>query len=132
MHVQLTGLPMLPWSSAPLSHDTLVKHIMSTPVIVLNEIEQVARVIRVLQDTMHQGFPVVDGHGSSDAPPHFGHLCGFILRGQLQILLKEKRFCSSTGESDRSPIPVTTFRSYYPRYPGIQVISLTPPGSLPS
>ena len=47
MNVQLAGLPMLPWAAPPLSYGTQAQHIMSTPVVVLKEVEQVSTVIRV-------------------------------------------------------------------------------------
>ena len=47
MNVQLAGLPMLPWAAPPLSYGTQAQHIMSTPVVVLKEVERVSTVIRV-------------------------------------------------------------------------------------
>lgn len=130
MNVQLAGLPMLPWSSPPLCYDTKAQHIMSTPVVVLKEVESVSTIISVLETTRHQGFPVT--YEDSFTNPQgkqctFGALRGLILRSQLKILLKEKAFYSSmTGISSRAPLSLETFRKYYPRYPAIQVRSMKP------
>lgn len=56
MNVQLAGLPMLPWAAPPLSYGTQAQHIMSTPVIVLKEVEQVSTVIRVSVKTKKKQF----------------------------------------------------------------------------
>ena len=116
---------MLPWASPPLCHDTQAQHIMSTPVVVLKEVERVSNIIRVLEDTPHQGYPVTFEDcftGSQGKHSSFGLLRGLILRSQLKILLKEKAFCSSpTGASSRPPLSLETFRMYYPRYPAYEV-----------
>ena len=118
MNVQLAGLPMLPWTSPPLSHDMLAKHMMSSPVVTFNEVERVSNVVRILKETPHNGFPVVQQCAA---------LRGIILRSQLKILLKEKAFCSSpSGDpSSKSPIPLETFRRYYPRYPALDEMNLS-------
>lgn len=126
MNVQLAGLPMLPWSSPPLSHDTLAEHIMSTPVVTLKEVEQVSNIIHVLKDSSHHGYPItVDSLYSSTQsgkPTSFGALRGLILRSQLKIILKEKAFSSTpTGAASRPPICLKAFRMYYPRYPALEV-----------
>lgn len=125
MNVQLAGLPMLPWSSPPLCYDTQAQHFMSTPVVVLREIESVATIIRILEETRHQGFPVRSEQHYSDShtnPKRFGALQGLILRSQLKILLKERVF-SSSSESCKSirPLSMEKFRMYYPRYPAFEV-----------
>lgn len=52
----------------------------------------------------------------------FGSLRGLILRSQLKILLKEKAFGSSAAiASIQPPVPLETFRMYYPRYPALEV-----------
>lgn len=125
MNVQLAGLPMLPWSAPPLCYDTQAQHIMSTPVTVLREVERVSTVISVLEETPHQGFPIIfeDRFSGSQAKPNsFGVLRGLILRSQLKILLKEKAFCSTPASINSLPIiPLEKFRIYYPRYPSIKV-----------
>ena len=94
MHVQLTGLPMLPWSHPPLSHNVLARDIMSSPVIVLRPVEKVATVMQVLRSCPHQGFPIVDQTTptTTTAPAAagvqaFGSLRGLILRSQLKVFL---------------------------------------------
>lgn len=132
MNVQLAGLPILPWSSPPLCHDTQAQHIMSKPVIVLKEIERVSTVIGVLENTRHQGFPVtVEDRflGSQGKQNSYGVLRGLILRSQLKILLKEKAFFSSLSSANSlPPVSLETFRMYYPRYPAfeVQILSILP------
>lgn len=125
MNVQFAGLPMLPWSSPPLCYDTQAQHIMSTPVIVLREVESVATVIRVLEETRHQGFPVRSEQSFNDSPTkpkRYGVLQGLILRSQLKILLKERAFSLSPESCDSlPPLPIEKFRMYYPRYPAFEV-----------
>lgn len=125
MNVQLAGLPILPWSAPPFCHDTQAQHIMSTPVTVLKEVERVSTVISVLEETRHQGFPVIledRFSGSQGKPNSFGVLRGLILRSQLKIILKEKSFCSNPATINSLPtIPLETFRMYYPRYPAFEV-----------
>ncbi|XP_046656068.1 H(+)/Cl(-) exchange transporter 7-like isoform X1 [Daphnia pulicaria] len=128
MNVQLAGLPMLPWSAPPMCHGTQAQYIMSKPVVVLKEVERVSTVISVLEDTRHQGFPVIFEDrfsGSQAKQTSFGVLRGLILRSQLKILLKEKPFCSSPTGSTRPPISLETFRMYYPRYPASEDIHFT-------
>lgn len=129
MNVQLAGLPMLPWSSPPLSHDTQAGDIMSTPVVVVKEVEQVSEVVRLLKETWHEGFPVVQPSShTSSGRVGYGTLRGLILRSQLKILLKERAFCPSASgaQASQRPVPLETFRLYYPRHPDLKDMTFTP------
>lgn len=129
MNVKLAGLPMLPWSSPPLCYGTEARDIMSKPVVVLREVERVSTILSVLEETSHQGFPLIFEDrfaGPQGKQNSFGMLRGLILRSQLQILLKEKAFCTSpTGGTSQPPVPLETFRMYYPRYPTFQGMHFT-------
>jgi len=96
MHVQLMGLPVLPWAPPPLSHNVSARQIMSAPVRVLHTVERVSTVLHVLESCLHQGFPVVDdrfadlgatgGVGRLQARPRtYGTLRGLVLRSQLKV-----------------------------------------------
>ncbi len=65
--------------------------VMSHPVTVLREEETVGRIVDILKNEKHNGFPVVEGY-DPDATDneHFGLLKGLILRHQLITLLKKK------------------------------------------
>ena len=59
---------------------------MSKDAVILNRIERVSRVLQILANTSHNGFPVVEGPV----------LIGCILRTQLLLLLQTRRFQSSS------------------------------------
>ena len=56
-----------------------VTHIMTTPVVTLKEIETVARLVRILKTTTHNGFPVVDASET---------FVGLIRRDQIVALIE--------------------------------------------
>ena len=56
---------------------------MSTDVVCLNEVPVVQDIVRVLEETTHHGFPIVDEER---------RFVGLILRVQLITLLQKKAF----------------------------------------
>ncbi|GJS22513.1 chloride channel protein CLC-b-like protein [Tanacetum coccineum] len=59
------------------------------PVVTLSGIEKVSRIVEVLQNTAHNGFPVVE----NITVPHVGQVsevCGTVLRAHLLLALKKK------------------------------------------
>jgi len=84
--VILKGIPFL-HSHPPKSYNSLlVTDVMATEVVHLTEIVSVSRVIKVLTETRHNGFPVVS---TKDGTCFFS---GMILRGQLLLLLNRRTF----------------------------------------
>jgi len=53
-------VPILGWDPPPLSHNVFASDFMSYPVFKLNCIESVARIVDVLKNENHSGFPVVN------------------------------------------------------------------------
>ncbi|XP_033127190.1 H(+)/Cl(-) exchange transporter 7-like, partial [Anneissia japonica] len=62
IHIQLQSVPILPWEPPQLTANIHASEIMNRPVVTLNSIEKVGRIIDVLSssDSNHNGFPVVD------------------------------------------------------------------------
>ncbi|PSN34928.1 H(+)/Cl(-) exchange transporter 7 [Blattella germanica] len=60
IHIQLSGVPLLPWEPPPLSYNIYASEIMSHPVVTLYSIETVGNIVDVLKAETHNGFPVVD------------------------------------------------------------------------
>ncbi|XP_015782821.1 H(+)/Cl(-) exchange transporter 7 [Tetranychus urticae] len=131
IHIRLAAIPFLYWEPPSLSTTVYASEIMSAPVVALRSVEKVDRIIQVLENETHNGFPVVDTEefdftesGSSlepsySSPAHYGRFRGLILRWQLIVLLQEKIF----NENDEyHKITAGTFRDAYPRYPPIEKI----------
>lgn len=90
-----------------------VQHIMTHPVVVLREVETVGRIMDILANTKHNGYPVVDGFDpqqSKDAET-FGLLKGLVLRHQLIIMLKKKCYLDNS-----KLLRSEDFNEHYPRF----------------
>jgi len=103
-----------------------ISKIMAQPVATLHEIEKVSRVVELLTQTAHNGFPVISRDGK---------LRGLILRKTLCGLLKQKAFSTpSVGDSRASDGGIkldnaaTIFYDQlergYPNYPDAKSIKL--------
>ena len=112
MHIDLSGIPLLEWEPPQLTQKLSAQHVMTTPVVVLNEREKVGHVLDILIKTKHNGFPVTEGFDpNTQDPGNFGYLKGLILRHQLLTLLKKKTYLNH--ETVLTP---QDFRESYPRY----------------
>jgi len=91
--------------------------VMSRPVQCLNKKERVKKIKRILEDTTHNGFPVLDNKG---------HFVGLMLRTQLTMLMANQIFVPSEemAEFSRKVITLDDFRKVYPRYPEINEVVL--------
>jgi hypothetical protein len=114
---------------------------MATPVITLNEIEKVKRVMEVLNTTNHNGFPVIskDGNSKNNKKSSFsldktGRLRGLILRKTLCGLLKLKAYSTPTA-APKNPdgginlvqaatVFYDTLEKHYPNYPDVRSVKL--------
>ncbi|KAF5961584.1 hypothetical protein HYC85_002793 [Camellia sinensis] len=93
--LDLKGLPFLDAHPEPWMRNITVGELADAkpPVVTLNGIEKVGRIVDLLKNTTHNGFPVVD-----EGPPPVGFaigatkLHGIILRGHLVLALKKKWF----------------------------------------
>lgn len=108
---------MLGWRVKREYRSLKARHIMSTPPVCIQLQDKVSRIVEILKNHPHNGFPVVD-HIDADGTP--GHLCGLILRSQLVVIIYHRYFVEN--EANWQPdITIETFRNEYPRYPSIQV-----------
>jgi len=108
-----------------------VNDYMSKKIVTLDHIALVSTIRDVLSNTKHNGFPVVN---------ETGHLCGFILRKHLTILISMRCFSypaeggisvSGGGQmgdekilKTAKPVEHSIFERNYPRYPKIENIQI--------
>lgn len=59
-HIQLSGVPLLPWEPPPFVHNIYATEVMSHPVITLKTVENVGHIVELLKLTTYNGFPIVD------------------------------------------------------------------------
>ena len=131
-HIHLSSVPFLPWEPPSTSSTVYASEIMSSPVVTLRVVEKVKTLVEILQNTSHNGFPVVDldseemNESSSSASSfqpskRYGRFRGLILRWQLIIMLREKVF-DQKDETWAQNFSLKIFRDAYPRYPLISEI----------
>jgi len=83
--MEIKMLPYLEESPPRVLEVLTARDVMAQPVVSLDEVSTVAAVLRVLETTTHNGFPVVCSAATS---PRF--VRGMILRRQLLVLLDER------------------------------------------
>ncbi|XP_015175894.1 PREDICTED: H(+)/Cl(-) exchange transporter 7 [Polistes dominula] len=125
IHIQMAGIPLLPWEAPPLSNNIYASEIMNHPVTTFKTVENVGHILELLKCVTYNGFPVVDPP-SSDQPyiETYGRFRGLVLRSQLIALLQNKIF-NEYSETWESSMNITLFRQDYPRYPAIQDVQIT-------
>ncbi|CAH1794618.1 unnamed protein product [Owenia fusiformis] len=128
IHIRLMSVPILQWEPPPITSNILASDVMSHPVNTLRTIERVGRVVDMLKNEPHDGFPVVEDDSENDGD-HFGSFRGLILRSQLIVLLKMKIFCEAESEQTVrnrfSKLKLKHFREAYPRFPSIEHIHIS-------
>lgn len=131
IHTQLQGVPVLGWEAPPLSSNVYASEIMSYPVTAFSCVERVSRILQVLKEETHNGFPVVDndsrGEASDDCVQRvrpYGRLRGLILRHQLIVILKHRLFDETSNNWCETKSPYRMFRDAYPRYEKIENIHI--------
>jgi chloride channel 7 len=127
MQIRLKEMPFLEGSlhSLGMLNYHPVSKIMAHPVITLNEIEKVRKVMDILNSTNHNGFPVVNREG---------RLRGLILRKTLCSLLKLKAYSTPVDGPRQGDggIPLVqaatvfydTLEKPYPSYPAVKDVKL--------
>lgn len=117
IHIELASVPLLRWEPPPMTTNILAREVMSYPVVVFCQVEKVGRIVDVLKDVRHDGFPVVDSYDPS-ASDIFGTLHGLVTRSQLIVLLQHKAYLvQETNEWSHQPLLcLKDFRRAYPRY----------------
>jgi chloride channel 7 len=71
-------VPILGWDPPPLSHNVFAGDFMSYPVIKLNCIESVARIVDILKNENYNGFPVVTSVFRSDVSTNSSYKIRFV------------------------------------------------------
>lgn len=126
IHIQMNGVPILPWEPPPLSNNIYASEIMSHPVVTLKTVENVGHIVELLKCVSFNGFPVVDPPTSDQEEINcYGRFRGLILRSQLIVLLQNKIFNERCEYWDEI-LNIRMFRDEYPRYPTIEHINITP------
>jgi chloride channel 7 len=92
LHIEILGIPLLPWDPPEMCYAVKASEMMSTPVKVLRTVEQIGKVVEIMDNHTHNGYPVVEDYEhngkESEMGESFGRLKGFILRSQLQEILR--------------------------------------------
>ncbi|XP_077980115.1 H(+)/Cl(-) exchange transporter 7-like [Glandiceps talaboti] len=125
IHIHLQSVPLLGWEPPSMGHKISAHDVMNQPVIALDSIENVGRIVDILScpSTNYNGFPVVDPNEQTDTS--CGTFRGLVLRSQLIVLLKKEVFKETVGLTGlRQRIKLKDFRDEYPRYPSIEDIKI--------
>nr|GLL16448.1 chloride channel protein CLC-b [Ipomoea trifida] len=107
--LELKGLPFLDAHPEPWMRNITVGELadVKPPVVTLRGIEKVGRIVEVLKNTTHNGFPVVD---EGVVPPRTGlpigatELHGLVLRTHLLLVLKKKYFMSERRRTEEAEV----------------------------
>ncbi|XP_033749543.1 H(+)/Cl(-) exchange transporter 7-like [Pecten maximus] len=131
MHVHLQGVPLLGWEPSIMLSNISATELMSHPVTVLRSYESVGRIVDILKNETHNGFPVVEDYDpfTEESPDSgtFGTFHGTILRSQLIILLKLKVFEEHDDvQQIKKGLSIKDFRDAYPRFTPIHQIHISP------
>lgn len=102
--LELKGLPFLDAHPEPWMRNLTVGELADAkpPVVTLNGVEKVSRIVDVLRNTTHNGFPVVDDGVVPPTGLALGAtaLHGLILRAHLVLALKKKFFLSEKRRAE--------------------------------
>jgi hypothetical protein len=103
IHIQLAGVPLLPWEPPPLTHNIYASEVMSHPVFTLRTVENVGHIVELLKVVSYNGFPVVDPPLADDVSKvkfktvNYSNKCYFLIRPAL--FLTHLRRCSMSSPS---------------------------------
>lgn len=84
-----------------MASDLRASDVMTSDVIVLQEVEKVGRVLDVLTKTEYSGFPVVFSEAMLRSHPRLGNLAGYIQRKHLATLLAHGKRTFHEGLPDQ-------------------------------
>ncbi|CAH1784480.1 unnamed protein product [Owenia fusiformis] len=103
-HIELMGVPLLEWEPPELCATVKAREVMNAPVVVLKPLETVGRILDVLKEEPHMGFPVVASYDPENARQGntFGRLQGLMTRSQLILLLHERVYKDNKRDLDIS------------------------------
>ncbi|TKR83019.1 hypothetical protein L596_016676 [Steinernema carpocapsae] len=122
-HIDLAEVPILGWHPPKLSRNILARRVMRKDVVAMERRERVGRVLRILRETQHHGFPIVDKIDPAlpnSQYPEYGQLKGLILRSQLITLIHKRAFTMDYEGQHMAPgaeiVLLSDFQDMYPRY----------------
>lgn len=128
IQIHLKEMPFLEGSlhSLGMLNNHPISEIMATPVVTLQEVEKVRRVMEILTNTKHNGFPVVSKEG---------RLRGLILRKTLCSLLKLKAYSTPASEpatadggivlAQAATVMFDNIERVYPNFPDAKAVKLS-------
>uniref|UniRef100_A0A336KZX9 Chloride channel protein n=1 Tax=Culicoides sonorensis TaxID=179676 RepID=A0A336KZX9_CULSO len=120
--IQVSKVPMLSWEVSPRYKGLKAEHIMSQPVVCFKMKEKLSYILKILQETTHNGFPIVDAI-ETDNDRGSGRLRGLILRSQLILIIK-RSYYEETKAFWKDNVSIEVFRNEYPRYPELKDINI--------
>lgn len=128
IHIRLARVPILGWDPPQMAVDLNARYIMNKPVVCMNLVENVGRVIDILKSTTHNGFPIVECLPQDEESNNgiFGAFRGVILRSQLIVLLKHKVFFEIDKQPAQHQLTMKDFRDAYPRFQPVRTIRVSP------
>ncbi|KAJ6218155.1 hypothetical protein RDWZM_009312 [Blomia tropicalis] len=121
IHIELAKVPFMNWEPPSDSSRIYSSQVMNSPVVTLKTTETVGKIVEVLSETSHNGFPVVDAESSYSHVRTYGRYRGLILRSQLLVMLKAKIFNEYSLDSPWKNL-YALFRNSYPRMPNLNQI----------
>lgn len=89
MHINLSGMALVPWEANALCVQLRALDVMTSPVVVLDPVMSVGQLHQLIFDHPHHAFPVVEG----DRDPRnftYGHLVGMISAQYIALMIKKK------------------------------------------
>uniref|UniRef100_A0A0A9YRE8 Chloride channel protein n=1 Tax=Lygus hesperus TaxID=30085 RepID=A0A0A9YRE8_LYGHE len=122
LHIQLQGVPILPWEPPAMSIELNALQVMSYPVLAFGPTESIGTIVEALSSETYNGFPIVETTTNNplskakDGLPTVGKLRGLILRSQLIVLLQQRAYVENGYSNDGTHLPLSEFRNNYPRY----------------
>jgi chloride channel 7 len=91
--MELKSIPYLENHPPHYTYLTGIEDVMAHPVVCINEVENLKKIVEILQTTSHNGFPVVK-KVSEDRKQVY---CGIVLRKQLLVLLETHKYHERTS-----------------------------------
>ncbi|GAB6030892.1 hypothetical protein CHUAL_007724 [Chamberlinius hualienensis] len=124
-HIDLQGIPFLPSEPPAKSSHITATDIMNRPVIAFKKVESVGRVVDILFEVQHNGFPIVEDTPTTNGIDSFGRLRGIVLRSHILSLLQQKIFCETQDGPEMNEMTYEMLVKAYPRQPVIDEVNIS-------
>lgn len=82
-------MPLLAWEPPPLSFNMVASLFMNHPVVTLQPVESVRRIVRVLRAKSYNGFPIVVTKGVSTTVLYLRNLLFLILNNFTLVIVSK-------------------------------------------